>query len=64
MVTITGVHPPARFGDLNISNNSVKHFEEKPQAGEGWINGGFFIFEPAIFDFIENDLTILFVVET
>jgi len=59
IATITAVRPPARFGDLNISNNSVKHFEEKPQAGEGWINGGFFVFEPAIFDFIENDLTIL-----
>ena len=59
IATVTAVRPSARFGDLNISENVVKHFKEKPQAGEGWINGGFFIFEPAIFDFIENDLTIL-----
>jgi glucose-1-phosphate cytidylyltransferase len=59
IATVTAVRPPARFGDLNISDSQVKHFEEKPQAGEGWINGGFFIFEPAIFDFIQNDLTIL-----
>jgi len=59
IATVTAVRPSARFGDLNISENIVKHFEEKPQAGEGWINGGFFIFEPAIFDYIENDLTIL-----
>ena len=59
IATVTAVRPPARFGDLNIINNCVKHFEEKPQAGEGWINGGFFVFEPAIFDFIEDDLTIL-----
>ena len=59
IATVTAVRPSARFGDLNISENIVKDFEEKPQAGEGWINGGFFIFEPAIFDYIENDLTIL-----
>ncbi len=59
IATVTAVRPSARFGDLSISNNIVEHFKEKPQAGEGWINGGFFIFEPEIFDFIENDLTIL-----
>ena len=59
IATVTAVRPSARFGDLNIKDNVVEDFKEKPQAGEGWINGGFFIFEPEIFDFIENDLTIL-----
>ena len=59
IATVTAVRPSARFGDLNIVDNLVEHFKEKPQAGEGWINGGFFIFEPEIFDFIDNDLTIL-----
>ncbi len=59
MATVTAVRPPARFGDLNIEKNCVTHFEEKPQAGEGWINGGFFVFESGIFNFIEDDSTIL-----
>lgn len=60
IATITAVRPPARFGDLVIgSDYTVSSFKEKPQAGEGWINGGFFVFEPEIFDYIENDLTIL-----
>jgi len=59
IATVTAVRPSARFGDLNIVDNLVEHFKEKPQAGEGWINGGFFTFEPEIFDFIDNDLTIL-----
>jgi glucose-1-phosphate cytidylyltransferase len=59
IATVTAVRPSARFGDLSIVDNLVEHFKEKPQAGEGWINGGFFIFEPEIFDFIDNDLTIL-----
>ena len=60
MVTVTAVRPTARFGELEInSNNLVKKFEEKPQLYEGWINGGFFIFEPGIFDLIDNDATLL-----
>ena len=60
MVTVTAVRPTARFGELEInSNNLVKKFEEKPQLYEGWINGGFFIFEPDIFDLIDNDETLL-----
>jgi glucose-1-phosphate cytidylyltransferase len=59
LATVTAVRPPARFGDLRIENNRVTHFEEKPQAGEGWINGGFFVFEPAVLDFIADDTTIL-----
>lgn len=59
IATVTAVRPSARFGDLNIIDSMVTDFKEKPQAGEGWINGGFFIFEPEVFDFIKNDLTIL-----
>jgi glucose-1-phosphate cytidylyltransferase len=57
--TVTAVRPPARFGDLRIAEGKVTSFAEKPQAGEGWINGGFFVFEPAVFDYISNDDTIL-----
>jgi len=54
------VRPPVRFGELSIDDgNRVVQFQEKPQAGEGWVNGGFFVFEPAIFDYIEGDATLL-----
>lgn len=59
MATVTAVRPSARFGNLSIEASRVTSFEEKPQAGEGWINGGFFVFEPAIFDFIADDTTLL-----
>lgn len=59
LATVTAVRPPARFGDLRIEDGQVVNFEEKPQAGEGWINGGFFVFEPAVFDYIEGDTIIL-----
>lgn len=59
LATVTAVRPAARFGDLGIMNDRVTNFEEKPQAGEGWINGGFFVFEPGVFDFISDDATIL-----
>jgi glucose-1-phosphate cytidylyltransferase len=55
--TLTAVRPPARFGALDISDGRVREFIEKPQASEGWINGGFFVFEPSIFDRIEGDHT-------
>tara|TARA_B100000941_G_C28409350_1_gene502538 strand:- start:86 stop:781 length:696 start_codon:yes stop_codon:yes gene_type:complete len=51
-ITMTAVHPPARFGELEISNNIVKKFEEKPQLQKGWINGGFFVVEPEFLKFI------------
>ncbi len=57
--TVTAVRPPVRFGELSIEKNRVTKFQEKPQAGEGWINGGFFVFEPSIFDFITDDSTLL-----
>jgi glucose-1-phosphate cytidylyltransferase len=57
--TLTAVRPPARFGALEIEDGRVREFIEKPQAREGWINGGFFVFEPSIFDRIEGDHTLL-----
>jgi glucose-1-phosphate cytidylyltransferase len=60
LATITVVRPPARWGSVKITNNTVNKFEEKNQLNEGWINGGFFIFEPEIFNYIKNgDSTIL-----
>ena len=56
--TITAVQPPGRFGALKIKNDLVEGFIEKPQGDGGWINGGFFVLEPKIFDYIENDSTI------
>lgn len=57
--TLTAVRPPARFGALKVEDDRVAEFLEKPQASEGWINGGFFVFEPSIFDRIEGDGTLL-----
>jgi len=59
LATVTAVRPSARFGELRIDEDRVTNFQEKPQAGEGWINGGFFVLEPGVFDFIDDDLTIL-----
>jgi glucose-1-phosphate cytidylyltransferase len=55
VATVTAVRPPARFGGLIFDGDLVSEFVEKPQIGEGWINGGFFVFEPAIFDYLEGD---------
>jgi len=55
MVTMTAVRPSARFGDLNFDGNQVVSFEEKPQLHEGWINGGFFVCQPELLDYIDND---------
>jgi len=57
MATITAVHPTARFGSLHIEGDTVKKFAEKPQIQEGWINGGFFVLEPGVADYIEGDDT-------
>ena len=59
IATVTAVRPAARFGELVIDKNMVKSFMEKPQLDSGWINGGFFVFEPEIFSYIEDDQTIL-----
>lgn len=59
MVTVSAVHPGARFGELDMADNKVVAFEEKPQTSQGWINGGYFVVEPEFFEFIEGDETIL-----
>ena len=59
LVTVTAVRPPARFGELILSNDSVTQFCEKPQLHEGWINGGFFIMEPAFIDLIPEQNVML-----
>jgi glucose-1-phosphate cytidylyltransferase len=59
LATVTAVRPPARFGGLTFDGDLVAEFTEKPQAGEGWINGGFFVFEPGIIDYLDDDDTSL-----
>ena len=59
MVTISAVHPGARFGELEMKDQKVIAFQEKPQTGQGWINGGYFIIEPEFFELISNDSTVL-----
>ena len=59
MVTVSAVHPGARFGELEIKKNMVTSFEEKPQTTQGWINGGYFVIEPEFFELIEGDQAIL-----
>jgi glucose-1-phosphate cytidylyltransferase len=54
IATITAVRPPARFGGLTFNGELVAEFSEKPQIEAGWINGGFMVFEPAIFDYLEG----------
>jgi glucose-1-phosphate cytidylyltransferase len=59
MVTVTAVHPGARFGELEITGDRVDSFQEKPQTKQGWVNGGYFVIEPGFFDLIAGDATIL-----
>ena len=59
LVTVTAVRPVARFGELAISGSSVTEFREKPQVNAGWINGGFFVCQPAFLDMIAEDQTVL-----
>ncbi len=61
IATVTAVRPPARFGGL-VFNDALDHvtaFSEKPQTGEGWINGGFQVYEPAVFDYLQGDECVL-----
>jgi len=53
--TVTGVHPPSRFGEMLIEGDNVIHFEEKPQLSTGIINGGFFVFNRKFFDYLISD---------
>ncbi len=55
LATVTAVRPPARFGGLEMKGHLVTKFVEKPQIGEGWINGGFFVLEPDVLGLIKND---------
>lgn len=59
LATVTAVRPPARFGALDLEGDRVRTFSEKPQTGEGWINGGFFVFEPSVLDLVEDDGSVL-----
>ena len=59
MITVSAVHPGARFGELEIKQKQVVSFQEKPQVTEGWINGGYFVCEPEFFNLIDGDQTIL-----
>ena len=59
IVTLTAVNPPARFGELMLTGNIVKKFEEKPQLQKSWINGGFFVLKKKFIDYIpKNDVQI------
>ena len=58
LATVTAVRPPGRFGAMAISDNRVTKFQEKPEGDGDWINGGFFILEPKIFDYLTDDKTI------
>lgn len=57
LATLTAVRPPARYGHLVFNGDQVMEFNEKPQIGEGWINGAFFVLEPEVFDYIDGDET-------
>jgi glucose-1-phosphate cytidylyltransferase len=59
LATLTAVRPPVRFGELTIKNSTVTKFEEKPKLKEGWINGGFFVFNKKIIDFISGNQIML-----
>ncbi len=58
LATLTGVQPPGRFGALNMAENKITSFQEKPQGDGGWINGGFFVLSPKVIDYIDGDATV------
>lgn len=58
LATVTAVRPPSRFGGLSFNGDLIARFVEKPQIDEGWINGGFFVLEPGVLDYIQDDDTI------
>lgn len=59
LATVTAVHPPARFGELLINDDGSADFSEKPQTAVGWINGGFIVFEPEVFDYLKGDESVM-----
>ena len=58
LATLSAIRPPARFGQMELKNKQVLHFEEKPLLGEGWVNGGFFVLQPEVKNYIEGDDTV------
>jgi len=58
LATVTAVRPPARFGAMVFDGDRVASFSEKPQVGEGWINGGYMVLEPGVMDYIKGDETV------
>jgi len=58
LATLTGVLPPGRFGSLKIQDNLITSFMEKPLGDGGWVNGGFFVLEPKVLDYIDGDATV------
>ncbi|HZW04536.1 MAG TPA: sugar phosphate nucleotidyltransferase, partial [Anaerolineaceae bacterium] len=58
LATLTAVRPPARYGHMRFDGDQIVEFIEKPQIGEGWINGAFFVLEPQVFDYIDGDETV------
>lgn len=58
LATMTAVHPPARFGAITMENYQITQFTEKPQTEGGWINGGFFVLSPKVFEYIKDDTTL------
>jgi glucose-1-phosphate cytidylyltransferase len=59
IATVTAVRPPARFGGMSFDGSRVIEFKEKPQTREGWINGGFFVFEPEVFTYLQQGNLVL-----
>lgn len=57
LATVTTVRPPGRYGAIDFNDDSIVGFREKPEGEESWINGGYFILEPTIFDYIHGDQT-------
>ena len=58
IATVTAVQPPGRFGTLDISGNKITKFKEKPAGDGNWINGGYFVLEPSVFDYLKDDITV------
>ncbi len=58
IATMTAVQPPGRFGALSMDGTKIQKFQEKPRGESGWVNGGFFVLEPNVFDYIENNQTV------
>ena len=54
IATMTVVRPPVRFGEVKLKKNKIVQFKEKPQSSEGWINGGFFVLNSKVFDFMQE----------